>query len=306
MERERKKTIALAALIGLAIVAAIFIFLWGIYLNRGTINVIATPPFKVVTIDDEIICDISPCEIVRKRGITDMILSKSGFQDISTSVDVKLWRTVDLEVKFMINPYIEVASAFPEADPRVEYEIVLDEQTNSYKLVVAKDDQQRAIVYFLNKISESQIFGSEKGALIINNDIAYKIDIENAERDRISKDFSAIEDGVWSSDGEKFAYTTADSSYVQVLDQFNETYETDLLKENTIYTWNYDNDLLYTTLQDNSYIFGIFNPEADSYTSIFSSSEFAQLPNTLIPTNNGSRIYFKIGEEKFVLILEKF
>ena len=306
MERERKKTIALVALIGLAIVAAIFIFLWGTYLNRGTVNIIATPPFKVVTIEDEIICDISPCEIVRKRGITDMILSKSGFQDISTSVDVKLWGTVDLEVKFMINPYIEVAEAFPEADPRVEYEIVLDEQTNSYKLIVAEDDQQRPIVYFLNKITESQIFGSEKGALIINNDIAYKIDIENAERERVDEDFSAIEDGVWSNSGEKFAYTTADSSYVQVLDQFNEVYDTELLKENTIYTWNYDNDLLYITFQENSYNFGVFNPEANSYTQIFSSSEFTQLPNTLIPTNNGSRIYFKIGEEKFALILEKF
>ncbi|MFH1533525.1 MAG: hypothetical protein ABID64_01180 [Nitrospirota bacterium] len=306
MEREKKKTIVLAALIGLAIVVAIFIFLWGAYLNRGTVNIIATPPFKVVTLDDEYLCDISPCEIVRKRGITDMIVSKAGFQNISTSIDVKLWGTVDLELKFMINPYIEVAEAFPEADPIIGYEIVLDEQTNSYKLIREDDDQQRPIVYFLKEIPDPRIFGSEKGALIVDNDIAYKIDIENAERDRINENFSAIEGGVWSNDGEKFAYTTSDSSYVQVLDQFDETYETELLKENTIYTWNYDNDLFYITSQDNSYIFGIFNPEAESYTQIFASSEFTELPNTLIPTNNGNRIYFKIGEEKFVLILEKF
>lgn len=306
MEREKKKTIALAALIVLAIVIAIFIFLWGAYLNRGTINIIATPPFKVVTLEDEYLCDVSPCEIVRKRGIMDMIISKSGYQNISTSVNVKLWETVDLELKFTINPYIEVAEAFPEADPIIEYEIVLDKQTNSYKLIREDDDQQRPIVYFLKEIQDTKIFGSEKGALIVDDDIAYKIDIENAERDRINENFSAIEGGVWSSDGEKFAYTTSDSSYIQILDQFDETYEIELLKENTIYTWNYDNDLLYITFQENSYIFGIFNSEAESYTQIFASSEFGKLPNTLIPTNNGSRIYFKIGEEKFVLILEKF
>jgi hypothetical protein len=306
MERERKRTIALVVVIGLAIVGAAFIFLWGIYLNRGTVNIIATPPFKVVTIEEEIICDLSPCEIVRKRGITDLILSKSGFQDISASVNVKLWSTVDLEVKFMINPYIEATEAFPEADPIVFYEIMLDEQTNSYKLVVAGDDQERAIVYFLKEISFPTIFGSEKAALILDDDIAYKIDIENAERDRVKEDFSAIEDGTWSSSGEKFAYTTSDSSYVQVLDQYNNVYETELLKENTIYTWDYGNDLLYVSSQENSYDFGVFNPEAESYTGIYSTTEFAELPNTLIPTNSGSRIYFKVGDEKFALILEKF
>lgn len=306
MEREKKKTIALAVLIGLAIISAIFIFLWGAYLNRGTVNIIATPPFKVITLEDEYICDVSPCEIVMKRGLTDMILSKAGYQDISTSVDVKLWDTVDLQVKFLINPYIEATEAFPEPDPEIEYEIVLDEQTNSYKLVMKNDDQQRPIVYFLNKITPSQIFGSENGALIVEDGIAYKINIENAERDRINEDFSTIEDGVWSNSGDKFAYTTSNSSFIQILDQFNETYETELLKENTVYTWTYDNDLLYITFQDDIYIFGIFNPEGGSYTQFFTSSEFTQLPNTVIPTNNGSRIYFKIGDEKFVLILEKF
>jgi len=306
MERERKRTIALAVVIGLAIVGAIFILLWGIYLNRGTVNIIASPPFKVVTVEEEFLCDLSPCKIIQEIGLTDMIISKSGFQDISTSVDVKLWGTVDLEVKFMINPYIEATEAFPEADSKVFYEIMLDEQTNSYKLVIAGDDQQRPIVYFLNRVPDNNIFGSEKAALIIDDDIAYKIDIENAERDRVNEDFSTIENGVWSNDGEKFAYTTADSSYVQVLDQYNETYETELLKEDTIYTWNYDNDLLYVTFKENSYNFGVFNPEVDSYKGIFSSTEFAELPNALIPTNSGSRIYFKVGDEKSALILEKF
>ncbi len=306
MERERKRTIALAVVIGLAILGAFFIFLWGIYLNRGTVNIIATPPFKVVTAEDEYLCDISPCELVWKRGVKDLIISKSGFQDISTSVNVKLWGTVDFEIKFMIDPYIETTEAFPEADPKVFYEIMLDEQTNSYKLVIAGDDEQRPIVYFLNRIPDNNIFGSENAALIIDDDIAYKIDIQNAERDRINEDFSTIEDGVWSNDGEKFAYTTSDSSYVQVLDQFNDTYETELLKEDTVYTWNYDNDLFYITSQENSHNFGIFNPEAEAYMGIFSSSELTQLPSSLIPTNNGSRIYFKVGDEKFALILEKF
>lgn len=307
MEDERKKTFALAVLIIIGIVAAIFIFIWGVYLNRGTISITADPPFSITTLEEEILCDVSPCEIVQKRGIKDMVFSKTGHQNISTTVDVKLWSTVDLNLNFVTNPYVEATTGYPEPDPEVEYEIIFDEQKKSYKLIKSGDDQERPIVFFLKEIARSKIFGSESGALIVDldeDDTAYKINIKNAERDKINGNLKVIETGKWSPNGENFAYTTSDSTLLSVVNQYNDISLTTLVKESTVYAWTFENDLFYITQADQSYYFGIFNPLYNSYTDLYITSELSALPEEVIPSNNLRKIYFKIGEEKFILILE--
>jgi len=308
MEREKKKVLALAILIGFAIIGAIFIFLWGTYLNRGTIRIIANPPFNVITLEGETLCDTSPCEIVWKTGVQDLILTKTGYQNISTEVTVKLWRTVDLELEFIANPYIESTDNFPEPEGEIQYEIIFDDSNKTYKLVKADDDQGRVVVYFQKEIKNPLIFGSENGALVIDTEesaLAYKIDIKNAERERVDEDFRNVEEGAWSNDGEKFAFATSDSDYIYVLDQNNVISQLSLEKENTVHAWTYNGDLFYATFENSGYIFGEYDPETKSYTQIFSFSELSGLPDIVIPANNGKKIYFQIGEEKYVLILEK-
>ncbi len=308
MEREKKKALALAILIGFAIIVAIFIFLWGAYLNRGTIRIIADAPFNVITLEGETLCDTSPCEIVRKTGVHGLILTKTGYQNISTEIKVKLWSTVDLELKFIANPYIESTDKFPEPEKEISYKIIFDDSNKTYKLVKADDNQERAIVYFQKEIKSPLIFGSENGALIIDTEeeaVAYKIDIKNAERERVDEDLRNAEEGAWSNDGEKFAFTTSDSDYLYVLDQNNAVSQLSLEKENTVYAWTYNGDLFYATLEDSYYVFGEYDPEIKSYTQRFSSSELSGLPDIIIPANNGKKIYFQIGDGEYMLILEK-
>ena len=215
---------------------------------------------------------------------------------------------MDLELKFIANPYIESTDKFPEPEKEIQYEIIFDDSNKTYKLIKADDDQERAIAYFQKEIKNPLIFGSENGALIIDMEeeaIAYKIDIKNAERERIDEELRNVEEGTWSNDGEKFAFTTSDSGYLYVLGRDNAVSQLSLEKENTVYAWTYNGDLFYATFENSGYVFGEYDPEAESYTQRFSSLELSGLPNIIIPANNGKKIYFQIGEGKYVLILEK-
>jgi hypothetical protein len=313
MELERRRSLALGIILGLIILGAIFLFLWGIYLNRGTISITADPPFTVITTDGkQTQCESSPCKITQKIGLRDLILVKQGHESISTEITVKLWRTVDLEVEFQVNPYIESIEKLPESDEEINYEIVFDEQTQNYKLISSTDDQKRAIVYFQKKISSPLIFSSEFSALIVDqkSNLTYRIDILGAEREVVQDfDFSEIENGIWSQEGSRFAFTQTDSPYVWLLDENNEVKETSFNKEKTSYAWTYSGNLFFITNDETisntiGYTFGEYNPQDDSYSIIESFSEIQSLPDVLIPSNNGRIIYFQIGEEAFKLILK--
>lgn len=318
MDREKRGALTFGIILGLIIVSAIFLFLWGAYLNRGTIRIIGEVPFKVLTIDGkETLCEISPCEIVQKRGLRDLIITKEGYRSLSEEAVVKLWRTVDLEVKFEIIPYIQKTEEFPIIEEEIVYKIIFDDENDIYKLIDSKDAQSRAIVYFQKEIVDPIIFGSDSYALVVDKskkNSAYKIDIFSKTREKNDNfDFRNIEKGLWSNDGKNFAFSLSDSDYIYVLSGNNLVEQLSLKKENSIYAWKYDNTLLLITNQNldteetsTTYDFIEFDPEISSYQQMGSFAEIISLPDLLIPANNGGMIYFKIGEEKFRLILRNF
>ncbi len=331
MDEEKRKTLGRVIILGLVILGFILLFLWATILNRGTIRITAEAPFTVLTIDGkQIICEKSPCEITQKRGLKDLILVKEEHQSIPIAVTVKLWRTVDIEVEFQINPYIQTISEIPEPEKEITYELIYEEDNHIYKLVDSQDDQERALVYFQKEILSPLIFGSEKGALVIDLDkgfTAYKVDIQGKDREKIEDfDFTKTINGIWSIDGKSFAFTQEDSASVWVLDTENEIHELSLEKDNTKYAWTYTGDLFFITKQevqsqvatgiylneikvlssvsDSVYTFGKYHPEAQVYVKIENSSEITQLPNVMVTANNGAMVYFQSGEEKYRLILK--
>lgn len=318
MDREKRGALAFGIILGLIILGSVFLFLWGTYLDRGTILISGDAPFQVLTIDGKTtFCETSPCKLVQKSGLKDLILTKEGYRSVSTEVVVKLWKSVDLKVNFEINPYIQQTEVFPEIEEEIIYSIVFDKEKNIYKLVDSQDPQKNAIVFFQKEIASPLIFGSSSAVLIVDTseeNSAYKVDTILFEREKIDNfDFRNIEKGTWSNDGENFAFSLSDSGSVWILNKDNIVSELYIKKENAIYTWAYNGNLLFVTNQNTEtgevtsiYSFVEYNPLTSSYQNIGTFSEVISLPNLLIPANNGGIIYFQIGDIKYRLILRKF
>ncbi len=318
MDREKRGALAFGIILGLIIIGSAFLFLWGTYLNRGTIVISGDTPFQVLTIDGKTtLCSTSPCKIVQKSGLKDFILIKEGYRSISTEVVVKLWREVEMKADFEINPYIQQTEVFPGIEKEITYEIVFDKEKNIYKLADSKDPQKKAIIYFQKEITSPLIFGSQSAALVVDTskeNSAYKVDTVLFEREKIDNfDFRNIEKGTWSNDGENFAFSLNASDSIWVLNKENIVSELSIKKENSIYTWAYNGNLLFVTNQNTEtgevtsiYSFVEYDPLTSSYQNVGTFSEVTALPNLLIPANNGGIIYFQIGEIKYRLILKQF
>lgn len=327
MDSEIKKRIFFGSILGIVLLLSVIYLTFGSYINKGTLAINAETPFIVeIYGGEQFTCATTPCEITHKSGTIDIILAKEGKKSIVETVKIPLWKTANLNITFEMVPYITQSENLPELKPAPTYEI-LPEGTN-FKLVNQNDEQQRAIVFFPKQIKNPKIFGSEKTALIIDQGAipptAYKVDLILKDKERVEDfDFSNIENGQWSPDGNNFSFR--DNGLIKVLNTENKIHQLSLDLNRTNIAWTYQNSLLFVTDQDlqvtdetgkytnyitplstkslDSFSFGEYHPEEDSYTQIHNFSEIIERPSILIPANNGRTIYFQVGGVNFKLLL---
>lgn len=328
MDKERKKDLLKLATLGLIILVAVLYFLWGAFLNRGTIRITAPPPFSVEVFEIERFeCEASPCEITTKSGRQQLIFSKEGYQGGLKEVDVKLWRTVELEFDFLLEPLLKRADSLPEFEEIPEYDLVFDQEKDLQKLVSRKDQNQNALVYFQNEINPKNIYGSKNSVLIVaENDDVYRIDLIEKSRQKLSEFNHAITDGKWSGNGKYFVFNVLGSNSLWILDEDNEEMEFPLFTKVSQTAWTYENSLLIATNQGTQpqsrtgkrfnyvtilaelipeYSFIYYHPDEQAFTKLDTFSEITQAPKNIIPTSNGIDIYFQSGEEIYKIALQE-
>ncbi|MBD3360890.1 PEGA domain-containing protein [Candidatus Peregrinibacteria bacterium] len=333
MDREKKKILFFGGILGLIILISILYFLWGSFINRGTILIHSDPPFTVEFFGGETYeCETSPCEIKQKIGTKSVILSKEGYKTIVKEIKIGLWQTTEIDIDFEIIPYLVEIENLPDLEEEKKYSIVFDEIQKMYKLVNAEDMQKRAIVYFQKEIIQPQVFGSENKVLLIsqNSDplTAYVIDIIKKTREKITDpNLRNITEGSWSRSGKYFVFSKEKSEFLWILESKNSIKKLDLKTNETAYAWTYDGDLhfithqgtepraqmgkygnnyinIFTSVSDYGFTIGEYHPDENSYTKIEVFSEISEVPDSLIPASNGQIIYFQSGENKYKIILK--
>ncbi len=334
MDREKKKTIALAVLLSLAVITAIVYFFWGNFINRGTLRVVVEPPFTVEIFDNAIIrdstlCETSPCLIKQKSGLSDLLIKKDGYKSLLTEVDIKLWRTVEIYPQLLLIPHIEETDSLPQVKENTQYVLVTDEEVGMQKLVKKDDKNSNAIVYFKPPLKDSTIIGDKNFAMIIEqtlqNPSAYIIDIANSKRTFLSdEELENINDGLWSNDGKYLVFSKTDSPYLWTFERETGLITQTLLQVSlTHVSWALEHDLIFVTDQtyqtsnDDTFkpltekslkdiTFGIYKAKNQSYTYIGSFGEIGRLPDKFIPLTNAQAIYFSLDEKNFRIFLRKF
>lgn len=334
MDREKKKTIALAVLLSLAVITAVVYFFWGNFIDRGTLKVIAEAPFTVEIFDkgsirESINCKVSPCLIKQRSGQTDLLIKKDGYKSLLSDVYIKLWRTVEIHPDLLLIPQIEETEFLPEIREKIEYELVTDDKTEMQKLVKIGDKNLSAIVYFKPPINQPAIISGKDFALVIDQlsekPAAYIVDIDESKRTFVSnEELKNISDGIWSNDGKYLALSKTDSPYLWIFERETlELTQTSLKISLKFSSWTLDHDLIFvtdqtyrvneddtfTTLEEKSLedvTFGIFQAENQTYDYLGSFREIGGLPDKFIPTTNGGAIYFSIADKNFRIFLRKF
>ncbi|MFH1284499.1 MAG: PEGA domain-containing protein [Candidatus Peregrinibacteria bacterium] len=325
MDREKKRTLFFGGILALVVIASVVYFLWGSFINKGTIRITGEAPFTAEIFEGETYeCNVSPCEITAKGGTQSLILAKEGFKTSLMEVKVKILRTVDINAKFEIIPSIEETENFPPFGEEQSYSIVFDSGSRMYKLINLKDNQQRPIVYFKKALDSPEIFGSDNTALIIGESsaTAYRVDMILKTRESIP--FNAVKgtlDGKWSEDGKYFLFRKDGSGYFWLLKPDNSVTQTAFKIADSNFSWTYEGSLIFATHQkaipqtgeyielidensDYGFTFGEYDPVSGLYASIGEFSEISALPETIIPLSNGAAVYFQIGEKHYKLILK--
>ena len=336
MEIEQRRSLALGIIIAVVIISAVIYFFWGALINKGTIQILADPPFTVEVFGGESFsCEDSPCEIKQKTGLKDLILSKEGYKTIITEAEVNLWRTTLLEIDFELIPKIAKTDNAPENENKIKYNLVMDEKNGMQKLVREDDGGGIAIVYFQKPLGDAKIFGSKNKALVLSKSgkmaDVYEIDVREKTRGGVSdENLKKIINGAWSYDGKYFVFEKENSNHLWLFDSVVGAAKQLAVSGNVSKTsWIYDGGLVFVTDQGyksesengkygenyiklmdvksvTTFIVGIYHPDEDSYTKIELTDKISKLPDKLIATGNGQNIYFKSGEEIFQIILGKF
>ncbi|MBT7736671.1 hypothetical protein HN709_03200, partial [Candidatus Peregrinibacteria bacterium] len=310
MDQLTRRRIAFAIILILMVAGSVFYFLWGAFLNRGTIVLIGEVPFEVRVYEEgNYLCETSPCEITQKIGLKNLILSKEGREDMIVEIDVPLWREIAEEVRFRFIPYLKVVEEIPDKDNVQEFTLGYDEVNKYYKLAEANSFIDEPIAFFAKEIKEPKMFGNDRTVLVIDGESndAYKVDRSTNTKIKITEDLSGISKGEWSENGDFFVFETTDSPNIFIIGSNNETRQLGLTKEATEYTWADENSLFfvsnhglasssevgahlnYVTVVDDittDFSFGIYHAEENSYTKI-KSFDLEDSPTELIPASNG-------------------
>lgn len=327
MTREQKKLLFFSGVIVVMVLAALFYFVWSNYIGRGTVIISADAPYVVEIFGGEqYICETDLCEITTSDGLVNLIIAKEGFSTLVKEVDVPLFGSIELPVEFEIVPTISKVESIPAKASPPDYEIIFDQDTGFYKLVRSGDQAQRTLVFFPKEIKKPLIFGSDKSALVIDRvatpSAIYRIDLVAKEKTRLSGvDFSGIEEGLWSPNGQYFLFTKADSNEYFILNFHGKIETLGIFKNTSRVAWSYAGELIFTTIQDlksiafigpyKNYVepqitqttpgisFGSYHPDESSYSISGSFSEITALPEFIIPTGNGSAVFFKKDDGNF-------
>jgi hypothetical protein len=327
MDKERKKALVLIIFIISLIAGAVIYSIWGGLINRGTLLIYGDVPFSVEFYGgSKHKCELSPCEIVDKRGTKELILKKEGYESVLMKADIKLWRKNEISIEFKLIPYLTKAEGIPEITDEREYKVIFEEGNKMQKLIKAEDKAEHAIVYFQKEIKEPRVFGSKNYALVLgkegSKDVAYKIDINNNGREKIENNnlLDAIA-GKWSKDGKYFAYERENLPYIWLMDEQGVSMELDLVVAITQYAWTKNDSLVFVTGQDTElyegdyvkisttiaslgFTLGEYLVSENKYRKIEKLENILNKPDRLIPTGNMKLIYLTSGGEDYKIILE--
>lgn len=336
MEVEQKRAIFLGGIIVLVIVGAIGYFFWGNLVNKGTIKIYGPAPFKVEFFNltkGEVECNKSPCEIEKKAGIKNMLVTKDGYESVITGADLGLWKTVEVRVDMKILPKIEEVKEMPEGIARPKYELVYDERARMQKIVKVGDKMKTAIAYFPKELKNPKIFGGEEGVFVMEVDefeqTAYKINLNDKKRENVPDwNFRNIKDGYFSGDGKYFLFEPIDSDSLWIVDEKNVVRDLEIKSNIYQVAWGRNDMLVFVTGQtyeqgsgvdeggrtyisltnetaEANFLFGIYDANKNMYAKMTDFAGTKGFPENLAVSRAGE-IYFKIGEKFFRIILEKF
>lgn len=329
MDEDRKKTLKLGLFIILMCLFASLFFVWGM-INKGKLIFHGEAPFNVIIFgEEEMECKESPCEMTLSAGLKDILVMKYGYRDIFMDQQVRTWRSTEVNLEFQILPTLMEADEMPMSPRRPVFEIVHDRAEGMQKLIDTEDENRSALAYFQRPIPDAEILGGERFVLIKGREI-YRIDIENNTRDELEGlDLSGIKDLKWSMDGRYMVFERENYQNLWIADiERGETKEL-TIRELQLTDWLYNNTLIFLTNQDvitstgtdeDGYIYaeftedikaegftlGFYYPERNRYSRISTFDRITSEPEEFIALANGQSVYFKIGGEKFKIILRKF
>lgn len=285
---------------------------------RGKIIVNSQPPYQIQVLGGEnFTCSENPCVIRQTSGIKDLYLQKEGHQSVLETIDVGVWSKSEIEVIFKPFPKLMSVDVLPEIDGNPDYSLVMDEVNGMQKLV--SGDSEVAIVYFPKAIDEPVIFGDKNYVLIVDKKgTAYKVDVRANKRDRVLVGEAKLLGGKWSLDGRYFVFSVEGNDFLWLMDSRNQT-----LKQLDInsgleqigwvegrlvfvsdqpYNSSIGNEIsekllkFLSTEETGKFIFAFYYPALNIYGELGVFPEITQAPKNLIPTTNGSEVYFESGE----------
>ncbi len=330
MDDSTKKSIKLGIFIILMCFFAVAIFLMGM-LKKGTLVFYGEEPFKVtISFDDPVNCETSPCKMRVKTGEQRILLEKSGHRNIFLEEEIKLWRTIKIDLDFYPIPKLMGADRVPNQEEKFKYEIVKERQTGRQKLVKATDPQKTAIIYFQKTLKSPKILGESRFIIISDEEVMYKIDTENKTRKEIKGlDINKITETKWSMDGKFMLFKESESDNLWIFDdEKEEKIMLSVLGDIDIFDWIYDNKLVFVTNQpfrttrgndddgnlyvdfleginQNGYTIGFYYPKLKRYSKLDMLERIEEGPEEIMALANGKELYMKIDGEDFKITLKK-
>jgi hypothetical protein len=330
MDESTSKSLKLGMFILVLFVFAVLVFVWGL-VNKGTVVFEGQAPFKVTILEGESIdCDVSPCKIRLVPGEKSFFIEKSDHRNIFVEERVKLWRKTEIFLDFHEIPRLIEAEKVPASEEKFEYSIVTERQTGRQKIVKKNDPQSKAIVYFQRPLKSPEIIGDGKFIIILEEDTAYKIDVEKRTRQELPElELPQIKKQKWSMDG-KYWIFEEEGEKIWILDtETGDKKELALSTGINLTDFFYGNTLVFLTNQNHrttsgsdsegnvyieflddinteEYTIGFYYPDTDKYSKLEIREKIKNRPEEIMALGNGKELYLKIDGKDFKIILRKF
>jgi len=314
-----------AAILGLIILGAVAYFVWGNYINKGTVTLAGPAPFTATVFEgSDFSCDSSPCTFELKAGNYNLILEKDGFKSYLQEITVLRGQENNFNISFSKVPQlteIEDLPSFPASS--IKYILIKDEQTNLYKLVEEADDQQRAVATFPKAIKNPTILGNNNAVLVAGKSTTlpetYLINTTLKEKTSITdSEIIGIKDGLFSQDGKHLAFTKIGSDKLYLLTN-NQVTELDVFASVSTYSWSGSNNLviitkqatvttgsnvtLNETLNENNLTILSYDPAQNTYKKLHVIPDQPILPTKLLVSGNEKQIFLEFEQLLFELNL---
>lgn len=173
----QKKQAVLFLVLMLAISAGVAA--WNLFASHGTLVATGESPFTIsIGSVKNAVCERSPCEFKLKPKEYVLRAQKTGYFDIEEKVEIKLWHSTGLDLKFKFKPVIENLGEYKllpkfakwetngaEFGPGFDWSrIDLSKIPNGAKKVIFSKSGQKALVflgkelYFFNSANENNAY----------------------------------------------------------------------------------------------------------------------------------------------------